>query len=52
MLAKKVCVYIYILYQYITYQLSIYLYRFNCPLSNNCNLITYGNDRGSAVLAH
>ena len=28
------------------------LYRFNCPLSNDCSLVTFANGRGSAVLTH
>ena len=31
---------------------NMYLYRFNCPLSNDCSLVTYANGRGSAVLTY
>ena len=31
---------------------NMYLYRFNCPLSNDCGLVTYANGRGSAVLTY
>ena len=31
---------------------NMYLDRFNCPLSNDCSLVTYVDDRVSAVLTY
>ena len=31
---------------------NTYLHRFNCPLSNDCSLVTYANGRVSAVLTY
>ena len=31
---------------------NMYLYRFNCPLINDCSLVTYVDSRGSAFLTY
>ena len=48
-------IHIYYIYIYIrkkVYISNMYLYRFNCPLSNDGSLVTYANGRGSAVLTY